>query len=81
MASPQSIFCSGTAQSKRNTSMIIWSRKTILAAAVLSVGVATQLGETDARHKLGREVLGLQSCGQQLANCMPIVLAAAKEDD
>jgi hypothetical protein len=62
--------------------MIIRSRMTILAAAaVLSVGVATQLGETDARHKMGREMLGLQSCGLQLANCMPIVLVAAKEDD
>lgn len=51
------------------------------AAAVLSAGVATQLGETDARHNVGAEALGWQSCGLQLANCMPIVLAAAKEDD
>jgi len=60
--------------------MIKRSRLTILAVAtVLSVGVATQLNEKDTQP--GAEVRGLQHCALELANCRPIVLAAAKDDD
>jgi hypothetical protein len=62
--------------------MIKRSRMTICAAVtVLSVGVATQLSEKDTPHQPGTEVRGLQHCAHEFANCRPIVLAAAKDDD
>jgi hypothetical protein len=62
--------------------MIKRSRMILLAAAaVLSVGVATQLSEQDSRQQPAAETRGLQGCALESANCRPIVLAAAKDDD
>jgi len=53
------------------------SMRLLAAATVLSVGVATQLSEQDTRQQPVADM----HCTLELANCGPIVLAAAKDDD
>src|SRR5262245_60738705 len=82
MVYPRASPLFSTSPQQGNMLMIKRSRMTIRAAAtVLSVGVATQLSDKDTPHQRGAEVPGLQHCALELANCSPIVLAAAKDDD
>jgi hypothetical protein len=61
--------------------MITPSRMTMFAAAMLSVGVATHVSDADVAHRVGTEMQWARGCDLQPANCGPIVLAAAKDDD
>ena len=61
--------------------MITRSSMTMFAAAMLSVGVARHLSDSDVGHTVGTEMQPARSCDLRPTSCTPIVLARAKDDD